>query len=255
MNCAFTLNHVTEIIEQAKEDFALLTFQESERRNQQTKPAIFLRHDIDHSLEDAIVLAQLEKDSGIRSTYFVQLHSPFYTIMDARGRECLQMLCAMGHEVGFHYDISYYQTMGRPIVPGFKKDLALLGEIVGGEIKSAARHDPAAELLEDAVRRQLRESISHDAYDDEFFKQMKYISDSNCRWRSGCCCNHLDNPAPMHILIHPVWWVNDAPKWEDKLRQSVRRGMSRYSAMAEKTIAYYQSCLQDRASRDKLFPV
>jgi len=57
----------------------------------------------------------------------------------------------------------------------------------------------------------------------------------------------------MQILIHPVWWINDAPNWQDKLRQSSGRSVSQYFAMVEQVIDYYQSCLQIRADRDKLF--
>jgi len=57
----------------------------------------------------------------------------------------------------------------------------------------------------------------------------------------------------MQIVIHPVWWVNDAPEWQEKLRQSCRRSMNRYSAGIEEVIDCYQTCLRERAERDKLF--
>lgn len=46
-------------------------------------------------------------------------------------------------------------------------------------------------------------------YEDEFFRDMKYISDSGGRDIQSqlieLAC--ADEQAPLHVLIHPIWWT------------------------------------------------
>src|SRR5258708_22772208 len=63
-----------------------------------------LRHDVDDRLESALVLARLEHDRGLRSTYFV-LHTAPYWRHDERVLAALCGLQDLGHEVGFHHDL------------------------------------------------------------------------------------------------------------------------------------------------------
>ena len=44
---------------------------------------VILRHDIDYSLEQAVKLARIEKDLGVRSTYFVLLTCDFYNVFSS----------------------------------------------------------------------------------------------------------------------------------------------------------------------------
>lgn len=42
-----------------------------------SKPAVILRHDLDQALENAQVLASMEREFGFKATFFVWLESPF----------------------------------------------------------------------------------------------------------------------------------------------------------------------------------
>ena len=42
---------------------------------------VILRHDIDYSLDKAVALAELERELGVSSTYFVLLTSEFYNLL------------------------------------------------------------------------------------------------------------------------------------------------------------------------------
>jgi hypothetical protein len=58
----------------------------------------------------------------------------------------------------------------------------------------------------------------HDVYDpleagfryyalaSEFFKKMKYLSDSNGFWREGDLTKHLGAHEHFQVLVHPDWW-------------------------------------------------
>ncbi len=79
---------------------------------------VLIRHDVDHSLDNAMMLAELENTMGIQSTYFM-LHPGDYDqtenyyglvsgsrIIHAPGFfDRCRDLVAMGHEVGLHNDV------------------------------------------------------------------------------------------------------------------------------------------------------
>jgi len=72
-------------------------------------PAFSLRHDVDNRLDSALVLAELERERGLRATYFV-LHSAAY--YDRPGSmEKMLRLQELGHEVGFHNDLVTLQVV------------------------------------------------------------------------------------------------------------------------------------------------
>ncbi len=90
---------------------------------------VLVRHDVDHSIDNALMLARIEADMGLRSTYFMLhpgdydndenyygriengriVHQPDFF---ARCRE----IAAMGHEIGIHNDFFQLSFLtGRPI--------------------------------------------------------------------------------------------------------------------------------------------
>jgi hypothetical protein len=77
-----------------------------------------LRHDVDTRLDSALVLAELERRHGIRSTYFV-LHTAGYYGVTRPGRAerdpsllpSLRRLAELGHEVGWHNDLVTLQLV------------------------------------------------------------------------------------------------------------------------------------------------
>ena len=65
---------------------------------------VSLRHDVDESLERALVLARIEHELGLRATYFVLHTAPYWRsprLLDA----LLELQDDLGHEVGWHNDL------------------------------------------------------------------------------------------------------------------------------------------------------
>src|SRR4051794_14022454 len=67
-------------------------------------PHVLWRHDVDASVHRALVLARIEAELGVRSTYFFALRSEFYNLLESgvtrRAREILEL----GHWLGLHFD-------------------------------------------------------------------------------------------------------------------------------------------------------
>ncbi len=92
-------------------------------------PHVALRHDVDWSIDNALAMASLEQQQGVRSTWFL-LHPDgeitrenYFGRIDDRGRLVIdprlfdhaRRLVDLGHEVGLHNDlISLSLATGRP---------------------------------------------------------------------------------------------------------------------------------------------
>jgi len=79
----YTCNNVTE--------FASSVPADSERR-------VILRHDIDRKLSNALTVARLESELGIRGTYY------FRVIPSIPDRAVINAITSLGHEAGYHYE-------------------------------------------------------------------------------------------------------------------------------------------------------
>lgn len=59
---------------------------------------VLMRHDIDRSAKNALKIARIEKEFGIRATYY------FRTTTKTFVPEIIQDIEKMGHEIGYHYE-------------------------------------------------------------------------------------------------------------------------------------------------------
>jgi hypothetical protein len=171
----------------------------------ETPRRVFVRHDIDVSLERALPIARLEKEVGIPSTYHVMLASPFYRLEWSSSRDALAEIAGLGHEIGLHYDV-VARGMKDADAETRERDIAKACEelegVLGTPVRSVSFHLPVQELINGPLR--IAGRIS--GYAKKLFQW--YISDSRARWREGEPLLSLGRPRgpDLQILIHPIWW-------------------------------------------------
>lgn len=127
-------------------------FHQYKRDNKQAN-VVLVRHDVDHSLDNAMMIAELERGMGLQSTYFMlhpgdydQLENYYGTvsgdrIVHAAGffDRCRE-LQAMGHEVGLHNDFAQLSFLtGRSVRDLLLEEIAAFTE-AGIEIHGSASH-------------------------------------------------------------------------------------------------------------------
>ncbi|HQN10241.1 MAG TPA: hypothetical protein PK569_21980, partial [Thermoanaerobaculia bacterium] len=227
MTCGFSIGHFEEILALVQERYEALLFREWTPARA-GRPRVFLRHDVDHSLRLACEMARVEARNGIRSTYFVQLHSDLYAAATSTGAAMLRELVALGHEVGLHYDTAYYLESERDATAGFDADIALLSRLAGVPVVSAAKHNP----IDTPAARELAARAKFDPYSDAFTRGVKYISDSSMSWREGCACGHLAGDKELQVLIHPLWWLVEGATLEARVRRSCEKETAAQAAIA-----------------------
>ena len=100
----FTRRNYRRLLKLAKStyvDRGFRTFCESER-------FILWRHDVDFSPQSARKISIIESEEGIRTTYFLLLHSTFYNLLEKDVTDCIRDIIARGHFIGLHFDPQYY---------------------------------------------------------------------------------------------------------------------------------------------------
>jgi hypothetical protein len=180
VSCSFDLAHYRELLEAARAggyNFA--------RFDRKPEPGdLFLRHDVDLSLDAAVEMATLEAELGVPTTYLLMTESVFYNLGSKEGVAAISRLRELGHAVGLH-----------AVYPN-----AILDERFD---RVVSWHNPQPEVMSDPIPGAVN------AYAEPYFAPPTYRSDSNQRWRSGCPHEELAAGAfPwLQILVHPEIWV------------------------------------------------
>ena len=180
MRCAFDLAHYCELLDAAESGgYRFATFDAEPQPGE-----VILRHDVDLSLEAALELARLERERGVRATYFLMTESVFYNLNSEQGREALRELRGLGHAGGLHADH-----------PRASRDDRFDSVV--------AWHNPEPEYMSEPV------SGFVNVMQPPWFTKGKYRSDSNQHWREGCPHEDLRTGAFdwLQLLTHPEIWV------------------------------------------------
>ena len=73
----FTEKHYITLIKLAKKKYLFEPF-----TTKTEEPHVLWRHDVDSSVHRALKLAKIEKKLGVKSTYFLRLHSEWYNLFE-----------------------------------------------------------------------------------------------------------------------------------------------------------------------------
>lgn len=174
-------------------------------------PAVYLRHDVDNSVVDALDMARLEATLSIRSSYFFLLRSPNYNPFTADNVIRIREIARLGHAVGLHFSDENEDraTFSRSSLPErILEDARLLGLGLGLDrpIGIFSFHNPAEK---DDFQIEVPGLVN--AYCPEFFKNIRYLSESNFYWREGCPCLLFREKRhrTLQLLIHPMTYAAD----------------------------------------------
>jgi len=181
-SCTFDLPHYRVLLDAAKEGGYAFAFFDHEPR----PGDLFLRHDVDLSLEAALTLAELESEEEAPATYFLMTQSTFYNLAAPPGEAAVERLRALGHRVGLHavWPRAELDERFDPVVAWHNPDPPYMSESIDG---------------------------ADNVMSPRFFARDRYRSDSNQHWRSGCPHEALARGdfEWLQLLTHPEIWVYD----------------------------------------------
>jgi hypothetical protein len=180
VSCRFDLGHYVEILDAANAGgYRFESFGDAPERG-----TIYLRHDVDLSLDAALTMAELEAEHGVVTTYLLMTESVFYNLASSEGVAAIGRLRELGHAVGLH-----------AVHPNVALD-DRFDPVVSW-------HNPQPEYMSASI------PGATNVYAEPFFDPPTYRSDSNQHWRSGCPHEELRGGGfPwLQILVHPEIWV------------------------------------------------
>ncbi len=103
---------------------------------------IILRHDVDTQLDIALRKADIEKELGVKSTYFIRLHSHNYNFFCIKDLNKIIDILSLGHEIGLHYETDFYILNKKDIQQSINKEIGIMEYYLNQKIKTVCPHEP-----------------------------------------------------------------------------------------------------------------
>ena len=191
--------------------------------NTQPSQLLILRHNVDKRPQNSLRFAQIQKEKGIKGTYYFRMHPHSYH------EEVIQQIADLGHEIGYHYETMDSVVSGSGLrIPGVKvkcrkfagespdeslsnhvnaayeefvKNLEKFRKIA--EIKTISMHGSPMSPFDNRAIWQKYDyktlGILAEPYFDLDFNQIYYITDTGRRWDG-----HLFNVRDKATKENPV---------------------------------------------------
>jgi hypothetical protein len=212
-----------------------------------------IRHDIDKKPQNALIIAGIEKDLGILSTFY------FRTVPGVFDIEIMKKIHSMGHEIGFHYEVLDKAKGDTEKAIGiFEKELAMFPF----DIKTICMHgNPLTPWVNKDLWKNsdfTKYGIIGEAYLSVNFSGLYYFSDTGRSWNGKYSVKDLSdsrdvnsenitntkklqefirqNEGNYYIVTHPQRWNDALIPWTTELFcQSIKNiGKSGIKRMREK---------------------
>lgn len=223
----FTLDHYREIVQLAKDQgFQFILHKDEfvpERKD------IIWRHDVEFSLDIALKMAVIEHELGVKTTYFFQIHSEFYNILERYMSDILRDIQLLGHHIGLHFDSHYYdvqdeETLERTI----RQDKKYFEAVFGLELDTFSFHETTPFIL----------SCQKDFYGDmlnvysgKIKSNYQYCADSTGFWRYEILDEVLLDPIQhLQVLTHDAMWSERVLSPRQRVRSSIQANADRVKA-------------------------
>lgn len=221
----FTIENYRKQVELAIENgFQFILFSDDFKEDRKD---IIWRHDVEFSPDIALKMARIEKELGVKTTYFFQLHTDFYNILSKYFTNILKEIQSLGHHIGLHFDTHYYNIQ----LPGdldkyIKLDKEYFENVFNLKLDTFSFHNTNQFILscEDYKYGGLI-----NVYSSYFKNKYKYCADSTGYWRYETLDEVLKDPKVQHlqVLIHDAMWSEESLSPRKRVMKSIQDNAER----------------------------
>lgn len=143
---------------------------------------VVMRHDVDEKAPNALKMAQLEHELGIRATYF------FRIVKQSNVPEVIRGIEALGHEIGYHYeDLAMAEGDMDKAIESFQKNLAYFRGYY--PVRSVCMHGSSTSKYDNRLlweTHNLSEfGLVGEPYLSVDFDKVFYLTDTGYAWDGG----------------------------------------------------------------------
>lgn len=235
----FTTSHYRSLLQKAKENYIFSRYHTLDKNSK----FILWRHDIDFSPHRALRLAQIEKEEGVISTYFIHLHSEYYNVFEKEIFTIIKKIIDNGHDIGVHFDSHFYDLKTEEdIEKNLLKEKEILEKLFDIAIHAFSFHNTNPFIMS---CQKMKYAGLINTYAEYFQKEVKYCSDSNGYWRYERMMNILEASSAfrLHFLTHPEWWQEDIMSPWQKIQRAI-------DGRSEKNKKYYRNFLDSAGMKN-----
>ena len=205
-----SLNNYSAFLETLlSKDYEFVNFSELSSEEGQ----VVMRHDIDFDCEFALEMAKKENALGVKAIYFFLLSNASYNIATKENFNRIKTIQKLGHVVSVHFDPTIYEDFDK----GLEIEVNYFESLFETKVNIISLHRPN-EFFQNYNKP--IQKIEH-TYQQKYFRDVKYVSDSTGVWRYGHPFDTEDFKyrRSLHILIHPIWWQIEGENNLEKLKK------------------------------------
>jgi len=245
----FTLNIYKELLTTIIDfGYSIIPLEDYLSDNNLGDKLIIIRHDVDRKPFNALKMAKLENELGIKASYYFRIVKKSYD------ENIIKEIVKLGHKIGYHYeDLSLVKGNYEKAIYLFKKNLDKLRK--NCEIKTICMHgSPLSKWDNRLIWNKIdykNHGIIGEPYYDINFNEFLYLTDTGRRWNgknvnirdkvssafyydfkktdeiiTGLQHNNL--PKQIMLNIHPLRWTDSFMPWIKELIWQNTKNVTKY---------------------------
>lgn len=239
------------------------TFEEMMTAPSETKMVV-MRHDVDELAWNALNMARLENQLGIRATYF------FRIVKQSNVPEVIEEIVRLGHEVGYHYeDLALAEGDEKKAIETFKENLAYFRKYY--PVRSVCMHGSSTSKYDNRLLWKNHSFASFGIVGEPYFSvnfdKVFYLTDTGFAWDGGKyatrdvvesgfglrfhttsqivdCIKAGEFPKHVLILAHTLWTDNLAQWYGLHIREYFRNHLKMWSKSSPRIAKFYKMLVE-----------
>lgn len=207
----FSYNEYSTIINNIRKYMPVIRFDDVKR---DTEKYCVIRHDVEFSIQRALMLAMVEQDLGISSTYVYQISNNNYNPFSHKNKVRILEVAKAGHDIGVHIHLGNFNAEYESIESYIVKQANLLSIALDYPINKFSIHRP--------LKKDIIVPINIPGYinmsNTKFFKYTEefsiydlpvlYLADSNHEWKYGHPLEiDFAKINKLQLNCHPFSWT------------------------------------------------
>ena len=142
---------------------------------------VVLRHDVDEMAGNALKLAKLEHELGIKATYF------FRVVKQSNDPSVITQIAALGHEIGYHYeDLATCEGDYENAIASFQKNLSYFRTYY--PVRTVCMHGSSSSIYDNRLLWERYNLEDYGIVGEPYLslkKDMFYLTDTGFAWDGG----------------------------------------------------------------------